>query len=259
MDFQSKLSTRVPLFAPSYDICSQPRLGYVRGTYPVKPKTKALVKRRAMFATKIRYEPLLNRQHLLPNPCQVQSRNNKAISDHHIYNKPYHLRHFIATGYKFNVKDFAYDPFNPTTPIRGRPLGRPDTILMCEGTRFNVHCGILSAHSKKFKTMFDDIMFEAQFQFTIDDISSITLALLIRHMYTGLVPLKIEVELLAAAHLYRNGNLKEVCETDLCHYVRADSAEKMLKDARTYEASRLEKHIIGFMERAKMWGNESIF
>lgn len=271
MEFRSALSTRVPLFVrnrynptisyivPKYlqpigvldEIYNQPRLlpvGCISGT-------STFVTGGAMEAIYIRSEPLLNPHHLRPGACSFQpmQSKHKLNSELHLYNIPCHVKKskYFATCFKFNDR-FTYDPLNPTTPIRGRPLGPPDAILVCEGMYFNVHCAILSAHSKKFKAMFDNIMREPQWKLRIDDISSKTLALLIRHMYTGLVPLKIEVELLAAAHLYSNDNLKEVCETDMSQYIRVDSAEVMLKDARTYKALRLEKHIIRFMKSVKL-------
>lgn len=117
---------------------------------------------------------------------------------------------------------------------------------------FRCHKLVLSAGSRYFQAMFSSKFTERQGSTIVPDVSSDTMAKLLKYLYTGEVERnKVDVELFGAADKYQMDHLKALCELELGTNLSMANAPKLAAAAHLCGTEEFKKHIFSFV--GKHW------
>jgi speckle-type POZ protein len=136
-----------------------------------------------------------------------------------------------------------------------------DVSFVVGGRKFAAHRAVLAARSPVFKAELFGAMAEAMMsQITLEDISPAAFEVLLRFMYTDMLPPDDKLEgslvemyqhLLAAADRYAMDKLKLMCAEKLWENVSVDTVAATLNCAETYNCQQLKDKCIAFFVEEK--------
>jgi speckle-type POZ protein len=136
-----------------------------------------------------------------------------------------------------------------------------DISFIVDGKKFATHRAVLAARSPVFKAELFGSMAEANMsQITLEDINPAAFEVLLRYMYTDMLPPDDELagslvemyrHLLAAADRYAMDRLKLMCANKLWENVSVDTVAATLNCAQTYNCRDLKDRCIAFFVEEK--------
>ena len=116
--------------------------------------------------------------------------------------------------------------------------------------RFRCHKLVLFLGSEYYKKMFSGNFTENKGTVTVTDVSSHTMANILKYLYTGaLNKSEMDVELLMAADKYEIGHLKAICELELGTKITIETALELASVATLCGSNIFKRHVLDFIRK----------